>query len=122
MAVMRETLAKIYFPAVREKPRRFEVLLLLFWAGVTLRFSEMVIAAKLFLICIYGWTRTHGQGLAILAMPKGHPWPVSNGDFIPQRQHFLHFLITVVCWIVLFYVTYLPIRRILPRQNDPATA
>jgi hypothetical protein len=118
---MRSVIADIYLPRTREGHRRFELLLFLFWALATAEFSALVVGAKLFLICLYGWTKVHEQGLRILAMPKGHSWPVSNGDFIPQGQQFYHYLISVVCWLAIFFVTYLPLRRILPK-NEPKTA
>jgi len=118
---MRGLLGEIYWPGTREKPRRFELPLFLFWALATLEFSVFVVGAKLFLICLYGWTKVHDQKLAILSMPKGDPWPLSNGDLIPQGQQFFHYLITLGCWLVLFFLTYLPLRRILPK-NEHATA
>jgi hypothetical protein len=118
---MRSVIADIYWPRTREEPRRFEVLLFLFWGVATLEFSALVVGAKVFLICLYGWKKVHEQGLVIVAMPKGRPWPISNGDFIPQGQHFYHYLISLVCWLTIFFLTYLPLRRVLPK-NEPKTA
>jgi hypothetical protein len=73
--------------------RRGEVFLWLPWTLGTLLFSIHVIGAKLFLAYLYGWDRVQREHLAILHMPKGSPWPVSNGDLIPSSKCFIHFLI-----------------------------
>ena len=103
-----------------EKPRRFESVLLLPCAGVTLWLAGRVIGTKLFLVYLYGWARVRQQHLEILSMPKGRPWPVSNGDLI-YEQHFLHYLISVPCWLVLFFITYGLLRLALPKR-EPAAA
>ena len=81
-----------------------QTLLWLAWALATLLFSIHVIGARLFLIYIYGWARVRREHLRILDMPKGDPWPVSNGDVIAQG-HFVHFLISAACWLALFFTT-----------------
>ncbi len=118
---MRSLIADIYWPKTLDRPRRFEMLLFFFWAMVTNGFATWMVGAKLFLICLYGWTQVSAQGLEIVAMPKGRPWPVSNGDFIPEGQHFYHALISGACWFVIFLITYLLLRRILPK-HEPKTA
>lgn len=79
-------------------------LLWLAWAIATLMFSIHVIGARLFLVYVYGWSRVHQEHLRILDMPKGDPWPVSNGDMI-AHGHFVHFLISGACWLALFFTT-----------------
>jgi hypothetical protein len=53
-------------------------------------------------------------------MPKGRPWPVSNGDLI-RDGHFIHFLFSLACWYALFLATYPLLRRLLPKakEQDP---
>ena len=99
--------------------RRGELLLGLPLALGTLLFSDFVVASKLFLIYLYGWSRVWHEHLRILGMPKGRPWPVSNGNLIHQ-DFAIHFLIGVVCWFALFIPTYLFLWRLLPlRKPSP---
>jgi hypothetical protein len=100
------------------KLRRFELFLFLAWGLATLLFSIHVIGAKLFLIYLYGWSRVHQEQLSILKMQKGSgPWLVSNGDLIVEG-HFVHFLVSLGCWFVLFFGTYPFIRLLLPRRRS----
>ncbi len=83
----------------------------------TLIFSIDVLGARLFLVYLYGWTRVQQEHLRILQMPKGQPWPVSNGDLI-RDGHFIHFLFALACWYALFFATYPLLRRLLPKANE----
>src|SRR5687767_5309520 len=85
--------------------RRGEVLLFLPWTLGTLLFSVNVVGAKLFLAYQYGWTRVRSEHLYLVKMPKGAPWVVSNGDLI-REGHSVHFVISLVCWMALWLVTY----------------
>ena len=102
------------------EPRRFEGWLAIPWALITLSFSITFVAEKLFLICLYGWSRVRDEHLRIVEMPKGQPCPVSNGDLIHDWQA-LHFVIALVSWFVLFAATYPLLRRLLPKRK-PAVA
>jgi hypothetical protein len=93
--------------------RRFEVLLFLPWALGTLLFSIHVVGARLFLVYVYGWQRVQNEHLRILKMPKGSDWPVSNGDMI-REGFFVHYLISSLCWLAMFLVTYPLVRLLLP--------
>jgi hypothetical protein len=94
--------------------RRFEPLLFLPWALGTLMFSIHIVGAKLFLICVYGWGRVLNEHLRILKMSKREPWLISNGDRLAEG-HFVHFLISGACWLLLFLATYPLIRLLLPK-------
>jgi len=72
--------------------------------------------AYFFLVYLYGWERLRSEHLRFLSMPKGHAWPVSNGDSIADG-HFLHYLISVGIWLALFLVIYPVIYRLLPRPD-----
>ncbi len=98
--------------------RRFEILLFLPWGLATLFFAKDVLGAKLFLVYLYGWTRVQQEHLRILDMPKGRPWPVSNGDLI-REGHSIHFLISLACWYALFLATYPLLRLLLPKAKKP---
>lgn len=99
--------------------RRGELLLWFVWALGTLLFSIHVIGTKLFLIYRYGWSKVQHEHLRILDMPKGHDWPVSNGDMI-REGFFIHFLISLFCWWALFFATYPFVRRLLPPEKRAA--
>ena len=102
---------------MRAEPRRFEAVLFLVWAMGTLPLSIHVIGAKLFLIYLYGWSNVHHEHLTIVKMSKGSkPWLVSNGDTI-SSGHFIHWLISLGCWLAIFFVTYPIIRRVLPKHE-----
>ena len=101
----------------RPEPRRFEGFLAVPWALMTLNFSITFVGAKLFLICLYGWTKVWHERLHILDMPKGRPWPVSNGDLIHDWQA-LHFVLSLVCWFALFAATYPLLRLLLPEPKS----
>jgi len=62
--------------------RRGEILLQMVLALGTLLVATNVVSPYLVLIHHYGWTRVYHDHLRVLAMPKHHPWPVSNGDTI----------------------------------------
>jgi hypothetical protein len=73
---------------------------MILWVLVSLFLATHVVGAKLFLACIYGPTRVWREHLTILEIPKHRPYPVSNGDFITYG-HFVHFLISLVCWFAM---------------------
>jgi hypothetical protein len=102
-------------PPAEAEPRRFEPLLSLVWGLGTLLLSINVIGAYLFLVYLYGWGRVRHEHLRILKMANGQPWVVSNGDLITEH-HFIHYLISGVCWFVLFFATYPLIRLLLPKR------
>jgi hypothetical protein len=64
-----------------------------------------VIAPTLFLVKVYGWSRVFREHLHLIAMPKGAPWPVSNGDFISGGD-FAMFAFGLPCWLALTFATY----------------
>jgi hypothetical protein len=99
--------------------RRGEYFLGLPWAFGTLWFSIRVIGAKLFLVYLYGWVRVREDHLTILRMPKGHPWPVSNGDFIDPGATGVHYVIALLCWFAIFLATYPFLRLVLPKAKAP---
>lgn len=99
--------------------RRGELLLWFVWSLGTLLISDFLIATKLFLVYLYGWTRVWKEHLSILSMPKGHPWPVSNGDLI-YGPFEIHYFVGVFCWFVLFFSTYFFVRRLLPPRRPSA--
>jgi hypothetical protein len=101
-----------------QQTRRFEVLLFFPWALGTLLFSIHVLGAHLFLVYVYGWQRVNSEHLRILKMPKGADWPVSNGDMI-REGFFVHYLITLFCWLAMFLATYPLLRLLLPASKRP---
>ena len=94
--------------------RRGEVLLFIPWAIGTLLLASNWIGPQLFLVFVFGWKKVQQQHLTLVATPKGHPWPVSNGEFI-THDFFAHYVISLCCCLILFIVTYLPVRLMLPR-------
>ena len=101
------------------EPRKLtlgENLLLLVWAMVTLGLAYSVIAPTILLVSHYGLSRVVHEHLRIVAMPKHAPWPVSNGEFIPNGG-FVHYLIGLACWFALIFATYPLIRLLLPRRR-----
>lgn len=109
-------MAKLPAPEHAAELRGGEFLLWFVWTLGTLFFSANVLATKLFLVYLYGWSRVRHEHLRILSMPKGHPWPVSNGDLI-QGQFSMHYLIGVFCWLALFFSTYPFLRLLLPLRK-----
>ena len=111
---MRPTAAS--FPYGRQT-RPGEALLFTPWAIGTLLFATRWIGAKLFLIYLFGWEKVRQEHLTLPAMPKGHPWPVSNGDVV-TGDFFIHYLIFTVCWLAIFAGTYPIVRLLLPRPRQ----
>jgi hypothetical protein len=99
--------------------RRGEFFLWLPWAVGTLLLSIHVIGAKPFLIYLYGWSIVQHEHPRILSMPKGRPWPLSNGQAISEG-HFVHYLISLVCWFAMFFVSYPLVRLLLPAKRPVA--
>jgi hypothetical protein len=93
-----------------------ENLLLLAWAMITLALAYSVVAPTLLVIFRYGLPRVVHDHLHILAMPKHQPWPVSNGDVIPNGG-FVHYVLGLVSWFTLIFATYPLIRLVLPRRR-----
>jgi hypothetical protein len=86
------------------------VLFCSFWAAVYLAYKA---GAYLFLAYLYGFIRVLGEGLHFVAMPKGRPWVVSNGDLIAE-EHFVHFLFTLPLMVGLYFVFYAVAVQISP--------
>jgi hypothetical protein len=105
-------------PTQRSEMRRGEFFLWLPWALGTLLLSIRVVGAKLFLIYLYGLSKVQNEHLQILSMPKGRPWPLSNGQVISEA-HFVHYLISVGCWFAMFFATYPLVRLLLPPARRP---
>jgi hypothetical protein len=101
----------------RVPTRDGEILLAFFVMIATLLFSILVLAPKIVLIGHYGWAKVQQEHLYFLAMPKGHPWPVSNGDVLDIG--FGHYVVTVICWFGLFFPLYLMLRLLLPKRKKP---
>jgi hypothetical protein len=80
-------------------------------------FAAYRIALYVFLIHLYGFSRVRSEHLHFTDTPKGHPWPVSNGDLITKGQ-FLHFLILLAVWMVLFPITFRYIHCLLPMKKE----
>ena len=97
-------------------PRKFETILFLGWGIMTL-YAAYYAGLYVFLIHLYGFSRVRSEHLHFTATPKGHAWLVSNGDNI-VKGHFLHYLITLVLWLILFFVTYRLLHRLLPERKD----
>jgi hypothetical protein len=100
-------------PSPRPPLRQFEVLLFFAVALGTVLFAYNIVGPRLFLIYVYGWDKVQAGHLRLMAMPKGEPWPVSNGDMIRQG-FFIHYLISLACWYAMFLGTYPWLRRLLP--------
>jgi hypothetical protein len=96
--------------------RRFEPLVMIAWGWFTNVLAVYVIGARLFLIYLYGWHKVQQEHLRILSMPRGRHWPVSNGDMIGDTG--IHFLISLVVWLLLFMVTYPFVRLMLPKKRS----
>ena len=99
------------------QPRRFEKPLSIIYAMGTLLLTYHVIAPTLFLVKIYGWSRVFREHLHLLAMPKGAPWLVSNGDFVSGGEPAI-FGFGLPCWLVLLFATYPFLRLLLPRKPE----
>lgn len=99
--------------------RRGDMLLFFPCAIATLYIATEWLGAHLFLIYFYGREKVSAHHLKLLAHPNGKPWPVSNGEFITQ-DHFVHYLISVGCWLFLMIVIFVPARLLLPRQQTAA--
>jgi hypothetical protein len=104
----------------QEDRRRFEGPVTFVLALGTLLLSTNVISPKILLIYLYGWDRFSREHLRFLDMPKTGPWRVSNGDLIPDHG-FILYLIGVVCWLAIFFTTYLLLRRLLPKRKTGRT-
>lgn len=98
-------------------PRRFEMLLFFPWVVFLLWFSVYVVGAKLFLICVYGFSRVWNENLTLINIPKTKPYIVSNGDLITEG-HFTHFVISCTCWLLLGGVSRHFLRRLLPEEEQ----
>lgn len=97
------------------KHRRFESLAICVWGVGTLIFS-LHIAAYPFLIYLYGFGRVRSESLHFITMTKGGPWIVSNGDQVTHKL-FIHFLMSGAIWLVLFFVTFPVVYRLLPKRK-----
>jgi hypothetical protein len=102
-------------PADGTQLRKGEFLLWFIWTLGTLYVSATIIGEKLVLIYVYGWQRVRDQQLKILSMPRGRPWPLSNGDYF--HHHSLHFILSLFSWFALFLSTYPFVRLLLPHHH-----
>ena len=100
------------------KPRKYEIGVGVICAVVSLM-AGIRAASYFFLVYLYGLTRVRNEHLRFVAMPKGHPWIVSNGDRISEG-HFLHYLIGIGVWMALFPWVYWLVYRLLPLQEEPS--
>jgi len=98
------------------KPRRFELASGLI-CGVGTLLAGIRAASYFFLIYLYGLARVRSEQLRLLAMPKGRPWIVSNGDRI-YEGYFLHYLIGIGIWMGTFPVVYWLVYQLLPVRKD----
>jgi hypothetical protein len=98
------------------RPRKFEALVALILIFPIL-YAALCAADFLFLIHLYGWSRIRGEHLHFTATPKAGDWIVSNGDRITEG-HFWHFLVALILWLSLFFLTYGFIRRQLPERKS----
>jgi hypothetical protein len=100
-----------------EPRRRFEYVVRIVWVSLCLWLSIFVIGPKLFVIYLYGWAKVRDQHLHILSMPKGHPWPLSNGGFV-DHGYFISFLISMACYVSLVFATWPVVRLALPKHRQ----
>jgi hypothetical protein len=98
----------------RGRPRQGEIVLTFILLIATLLFSCNVLAPKLILIGHYGWAKVQEEHLHFLDMPKGYPWPVSNGDRL--NISFAHYMVSAICWFLLFFPLYAALRFLLPES------
>ena len=95
--------------------RRLGTLVGLAWGLLTF-YAAYYASHYLFLIYLYGFSRVRAEHLYFTEMSKGRPWIVSNGDVI-TKELFVHFLIGVCLWFVLFFITFRFIYRLLPERK-----
>ena len=100
-------------------PTIYGYLLFLVMAPSTQMLSELI-ARKLILIYIYGYNVVRDQGLQFIAMPKGKPWTISNGDILDASH--LVFVFGGPIWFLLFFGTFIPIvymgRKVFISRED----
>lgn len=123
LIVSPQTAAVVYALVIKERdaeefdeePRKYGIGVGVICAVFTL-LAGIRIGTYFFLVYLYGWERVRSEHLRFLSMPKGHAWPVSNGDRIAD-VHFLHYLISIGIWFALFLVIYPAVYRLLPRRD-----
>jgi hypothetical protein len=97
-------------------PRRFESLVFMVLAlvclGVAISFGNYGL-----LVYLYGFSRVRDEHLHFLGTPKGHPWPVSNGDLVQTDVHPMQFVITAVVWLGMTIPICVLVRLLLPRAK-----
>lgn len=113
---MQQPQSKPDLPSERVQMRRGEILLWLVWALGTLQIAIKIVGPRLLLTYLYGWSKVQYEHLRILSMPKNGPWPLSNGEMLPD-SHFVHYAISLVCWLVMFFASYPLVRLLLPRAK-----
>lgn len=94
--------------------RKFGAGLFLVWGLVSLG-AAYYVGLYLYLVHLYGLVRVRTEHLRFTATPKGQAWIVSNGDHI-TGGHFLHYLISMGLWLVLFAVTFALLYQLLPKK------
>ena len=95
--------------------RRFEIRTMLALGAASVWLASAVLAPKLFLVYQFGWEHVRRERLKILAMPKGKPWPLSDGGVI-ESGFGDYGLIQIGCVMLLFFGTY-PLVLLLPRRT-----
>ena len=98
------------------RPRKFETLLFIA-LGVPTLYVAYYAGRYIFLVHLYGFSRVRSEHLHFTATPKGRAWLVSNGDSIAEG-HFLHFLISLGLFLVLFFVIYAFLHKLLPERKE----
>jgi hypothetical protein len=71
------------------------------WAIISL-YAGIDLAAYLWLIRLYGFSRVRSEHLHFTSMPKGGAWIVSNGDHITKGFFLNHFLFALILWFAIF--------------------
>ncbi len=101
------------FYDLKSKIRKGDSLLGIALALVTCLFTANILAPNVFVVYKYGWKKVCEQHLEILHMPKGMPWPISNGEYITD-DFFICYLMGLLMWFFLLLITYFPLRLLLP--------
>ena len=87
----------------QSKPPKLNSVVFVVWALASL-YAGIYAAAYLWLFQLYGFSRVFNEHLHFIAMPKGGPWIVSNGDQINHGFFLHHFLVALALWFVIFSI------------------
>jgi hypothetical protein len=74
------------------------------WALVLFYLSFRFIGPKAMLICLYGWSRTWADHLAVTSWGKTQPLVISNGDVIQGGSGLLYTFV-FLCWLLVTLTT-----------------